>query len=89
MTATFPVFIDRSISLSRIKLRTLLKKNAKGAEAVRKLKDNPHRLLSTILIGNNVVNITAASLATSIAFKIIPHYAVAVSTGITTCSPLQ
>ena len=84
LSAFFSMSETALISLSRIKLRTLLKKNIKGAETVRKLKDNPHRLLSTILIGNNVVNITAASLATSIAFKIIPHYAVAVSTGITT-----
>jgi len=72
------------VSLSRIRLRSLLDKKVKGAETVRKLKNDQHRLLSTILVGNNLVNVAAASMATSIAFEIIPNYAVAVSTGVLT-----
>jgi CBS domain containing-hemolysin-like protein len=72
------------ISLSRIKLRSMIKKNVKGSNTIKKLKDNPHRLLSTILIGNNLVNVGAAAVATSLAFELLRNYAVAISTGVMT-----
>ena len=53
-------------SLSQIKVRKLLKERRSGAKTLKKLKANPHRMLVTILIGNNVVNIGAAALATII-----------------------
>ncbi len=84
LSAFFSMSETALFSLSRIRLRTLLAKKVKGADTIKKLKDNPHKLLSTILIGNNLVNVGAASLATAIAFKIIPDYAVAVSTGVLT-----
>ena len=37
-----------------------------GAAAVKRLKDNPHRLLVTILVGNNLVNIAMSSIATGL-----------------------
>ncbi len=37
-----------------------------GAQAVKSLKENPHRLLVTILVGNNMVNITMSSISTTI-----------------------
>jgi len=48
------------------------------------MKDDPHRLLSSILIGNNLVNIGAASLATSVTINIFPNHAVGLATGIMT-----
>jgi len=72
------------VALGRIKLRQMLDKKVRGAKTVKKLKENPHRLLTTILIGNNLVNIAAASIATAIAFQVIPNHAVAVSTGVLT-----
>jgi CBS domain containing-hemolysin-like protein len=45
------------------------------------MKGDPHRLLTTILIGNNVVNIGAASLATSLALNLFPDYALGIATG--------
>jgi CBS domain containing-hemolysin-like protein len=48
------------------------------------MKENPHRLLTTILIGNNVVNVGAASLATSLALGMFPGYAVGIATGVMT-----
>lgn len=62
----------------------MLQRNIPGAAAIKKLKDDPHALLSAILIGSSVVTIAAASLATSIAFRIVPNHAVALSTGVTT-----
>lgn len=48
------------------------------------LKEDPHRLLTTILIGNNIVNIGASALATALSFQLFPGYAVGVATGVMT-----
>lgn len=76
-------------SISRTKARHLAKKEGKIFVLIKRMKDDPHRLLSTILIGNNLVNIAAASLATkmSLSYKTIsyfPDYAVAIATGVMT-----
>jgi len=42
----------------------LVKKKKFGAKALEKLKSNPHKMLSTILVGNNIVNTGAAAIAT-------------------------
>jgi putative hemolysin len=67
-------------SISRTKARHLAKNNNRAFILIKQMKDDPHRLLSTVLIGNNVVNVGAAALATSIAI----HYAVGVATGVMT-----
>ena len=58
-------------SLNRTKIRTLCEKGDKKAKLVNKLCDNYDSLLSTILIGNNIVNIAAASLGTMLFTKLI------------------
>jgi putative hemolysin len=55
------------MSLQRYRLEALLQKNQKGAKLVAWLKDHPERLLSTVLLGNNLTNIAAASLGTALA----------------------
>jgi CBS domain containing-hemolysin-like protein len=45
------------------------------------MKEDPHKLLTTILIGNNIVNVGAAAMATSIAITIFPNHAVGIATG--------
>ncbi len=71
-------------SISRTKARHLAKDNQKRYVLIYQLKENPHRLLTTILIGNNVVNIGASALATAVALKIFPDYALGLATGIMT-----
>ncbi len=51
-------------TFNKIRMKTLAEKGNKKAEKVLKLSDNYDTLLSTILIGNNIVNILAASLST-------------------------
>lgn len=51
-------------TLNKIRLRTLEDEGVKNAKIVRKLIENPGKLLSTILIGNNIVNLSASSLTT-------------------------
>ena len=71
-------------SISKTKARHLAKNNGKTNILIKRMKDDPHKLLTTILIGNNIVNIGAAALATSITINIFPNYAVGLATGIMT-----
>ena len=54
------------MSLQRFKLESLLQKNARGARLVAWLKDHPERLLSTVLLGNNLVDTAASALGTAL-----------------------
>lgn len=71
-------------SITETRLKTLADEGHKGAKLGLKLRSNPQRLLSTILIGNNLANILAASLATLIAIRMFGSEAVAVATGLLT-----
>jgi len=55
------------ISLSKLRARHLVTIQAKGAERLEKLVNDPGRLLAAILLGNNLVNVAAAALGTVIA----------------------
>ncbi|MBE5885760.1 MAG: HlyC/CorC family transporter [Lachnospiraceae bacterium] len=57
-------------STNRIKMRTLAEEENKTAALVLKILDSYSKLLSAILIGNNVVNLSASSLATTIAIAL-------------------
>jgi putative hemolysin len=54
------------VSLPRYKLEAMLQNKVKNAKLVAWFKDNPERFFSTILLGNNLVNIAAASLGTAV-----------------------
>ncbi len=69
-------------SISRTKARHLAKDNQSAYALIHLLKENPHRLLTTLLIGNNVANIGASALATSVAISIFPDYALGLATGV-------
>ncbi len=68
-------------SISRTKARHLAKEDQKTNQLIKKLKDDPHRLLGTILVGNNIVSISASAIATKIALDIFPNHAIALATG--------
>ncbi len=71
------------ISITRAKVRALLSQGKKGAKALDTLKRSTDTLLITILIGNNVVNVAAASLATAIAIDIYGDIGIGIATGVT------
>ncbi|MEX0912308.1 MAG: hemolysin family protein [Gemmatimonadota bacterium] len=71
-------------SLGEARVRMLREEGRRGARALERLKSNPERLLATILIGNNVVNIGAAALVTAIALEAYGTPGVAYATGLTT-----
>ncbi|WP_276280057.1 hemolysin family protein [Halorussus caseinilyticus] len=72
-------------SLAKHRVDALMEDKVPGAEAVAELKSDPHRLLVTILVGNNIVNIAMSSIATGVlALHLSQGQAVAVATfGIT------
>ncbi|MBI2653183.1 HlyC/CorC family transporter [Candidatus Woesearchaeota archaeon] len=84
LSAFFAMSETALISLSRYKVRHWIEKKKFGAVYVKKLKDNPELLLSTILIGNNVVNTAAAAIATLISIRIFEHNAIGIATGFAT-----
>ena len=53
-------------SLARHRVESMVEDGVPGAATISELKSDPHRLLVTILIGNNIVNITMSSLATTL-----------------------
>src|SRR5512136_671471 len=72
------------ISMTRAKVRTLDNENRIGSHALVALKESPEHLLTTILIGNTVVNIAAAALATAIAIQQFGNIGVGIATGFVT-----
>lgn len=73
------------MSVSKIRLRHMVDEGVKGAKLLEKLIEEPNRLLGAILIGNNIVNIGASAIATTLATQIIGgSRGTAVATGIMT-----
>ena len=71
-------------SISRTRIRYLAKEDDRFFKLIEKMRENPHKLLTTILIGNNIVNVGAAALATSVVMDLFPNHAVGLATGIMT-----
>ncbi|MDX1297665.1 MAG: HlyC/CorC family transporter [Pseudomonas sp.] len=68
------------LSLNRYRLKHMAKEGHKGARRVTTLLSRPDRLLGTILVGNNVVNILAASIATVLAVDMWGEAGIAIAT---------
>lgn len=84
MSAFFSSSETAFLSLSKIKMRQMLKENKKAATPVLKLKQNTDSLLTLILIGNNFVNTFSSSLATSVALSLFGQSGVGIATAIMT-----
>lgn len=86
LSAFFSASETALTSVSKIKLLNMIDENVetKRAEKILKLMENPQKLLSAILIGNNIVNIGASSIATLFAIKFFPANGVGVATAVMT-----
>jgi Mg2+/Co2+ transporter CorB len=84
LSAFFSGIETALMSVSMVKVRALVRQKKRGSEALYRLKQNPHKLIITILIGNNIVNIGAASLATVIFTNLFGSSGVGIATGIMT-----
>lgn len=71
-------------TVNKLKLRTLSEEGKKRATKVLAVTENSGKLLSTILIGNNIVNISASALATTLCTEVFGSKFIGVSTGILT-----
>lgn len=71
-------------SLNKIRLRNMADDGNRKAEATLRLAEDFDRLLSTLLVGNNIVNITTATLATLFFTKLNPEYGATISTVVLT-----
>lgn len=71
------------ISINRAKVHAFLNQGRKGAEALDTLKRSADTVLITILVGNNIANIAAASLATAIAIGAYGDVGIGIATGVT------
>ncbi len=70
--------------VNKIRMRTLAENGHRQAELVIKIVEDQGKMLSAILIGNNVVNLYASSLATMLATDLFGSRAVGAATGILT-----
>jgi len=72
------------MSLNRYRLRHMANKNNPGAKRAQQLLEQPEHLIGLILLGNNLVNILAASIATIIGLRLGQDSGVAIATIILT-----
>ena len=68
------------LSLNRYRLRHQAKEGHRGAQRASELLAHPDRLLGTILVGNNFVNILASSIATVLAMQLWGEAGIAIAT---------
>lgn len=71
-------------TVNKMRIRTLAEAGDKRAITLTRVIENPGKMLSTILVGNNIVNLSASSLMTTLAMQIFGSKAVGVATGILT-----
>ncbi|AUX94535.1 HlyC/CorC family transporter [Mixta gaviniae] len=76
------------MTLNRYRLRHKARNGNRAARRVEKLLRRPDRLISLVLIGNNLVNILASALATIVGMRIYGDAGVAIATGILTFAVL-
>ncbi|MBL4611806.1 HlyC/CorC family transporter [Halopseudomonas sp.] len=80
LSAFFSSSETSMMSLNRYRLKHLSKEGNKGARRASRLLERPDRLLGTILVGNNIVNILAASIATVVAVEFFGEAGIAIAT---------
>ncbi len=71
-------------TVNKIRIRTLAEAGSKKAITLSKVLENQGKMLSAILVGNNVVNLTASSMSTTLVMSLWGNRAVSIGTGILT-----
>ena len=69
------------VGVRRSKVHQMLNKKLPGATALYKLKSNPSRMMASVNLGNNLVNVASTALATDIALKIFENNGLAIVIG--------
>ena len=84
LSAFFSASETAYTSLNRVRVKNLANAGNRRAEKVLALADNYDQLLSGILVGNNIVNILSASLATVLFVNLVGPRGVSLSTAVMT-----
>lgn len=72
-------------TVNKLRIRSLVDEGKRSAKPVAALIEDPSKMLSTILIGNNIVNLSASSITTSFAInQFHASYGVGIATGVLT-----
>ena len=72
------------VGIRKSKVVQLLNEGHKGAKALHKLKMNPSWMMSSVNLGNNLVNVGASALATSVSIRLFGNDGVGIAVGIMT-----
>lgn len=83
-SAFFSLSETAMIGVNRLKIRRLAEGGDARARRVDTMLDEPERIIGTVLVGNNIVNIAAASLAAVIAVQLYPTHGILISSILTT-----
>jgi CBS domain containing-hemolysin-like protein len=72
------------VGVRRSKVHQMLDKKLPGANSLHKLKSNPSRMMASVNLGNNLVNVASTALATNIALEIFENNGLAIVIGVMT-----
>ena len=84
LSAVFSGSETALVSISMARVESLMKEERLGSKALFQLKSDPSQMLITILIGNNLVNIAAAAMATVLATEWFGHLGPGIAVGVLT-----
>ena len=72
------------VGVRKSKVVQLLNEGKKGSKALHKLKTNPSWMMSSVNLGNNLVNVGASALATSVAIRLFGNDGLGIAVGVMT-----
>ena len=72
------------VNIRKSKVVQLFNKKVKGSKALYKLKTNPSWMMSSVNLGNNLVNVGASALATSLAIRLFGNDGLGIAVGVMT-----
>ena len=84
MSAFFSSAETALTTVNKMRVRTLAEAGDKRAITLTKVIEDPGKMLSTILVGNNIVNLSASSIMTTLTLDLFGSKAVGVATGVLT-----
>lgn len=84
LSAVFSASETALVSISKSKVDELVSKGAKNSRLLRKIRQNPHKMLTTVLVCNNVINIGASAYAAVVFTDIFGDNGIGIATGVMT-----
>lgn len=82
ISAFFAACETSFLTVTRIRLHQLVERGAPGAQSLHRLRENRRRVLIALLIGNNVANIAASAVATTIAITLFGDQGLGIAIGL-------